>query len=230
MHRLERRAHGSDVLGVPVDRRAADGDRVRRRADERGQVRAVRAVEADHGERVVDGAPPVDPVAAEAGCLRHRRADAGRLELAPGGVHGSGEQIAEQVCVAAEGRDVGQAADRRAAREARGAVVVARVHGHRGGRDSRLPLDELAHRRRQLGPDEDEVGRDDRRRPVAVRQHDRLGDQRFRRPLRHRRPRRPAADRHAERRRDVDPVHGRLQAQSKSSLLTSRPTTATLSP
>ena len=119
---LDRLAQRADVLGVPEDRRAADGDRVHGEADDGGERRAARAVDADHRDRVVDGALALDAVAGEAGRAADGGADARRLEPAPGGVDGAGELVAEQRRVALEGGDVGQAADRRAARRGSGAL------------------------------------------------------------------------------------------------------------
>ena len=127
------------------------------------------------------------------------------------GVDGARELVAEQLRVPLERGDVGQPADRRAAREARRAVVVARVHGDGLGRDAGQRGDALAHRGRELDAREDEVGGDDRGRALAVGEHERLRDQRLLHALRERPPRGPARDGRAERRRDVDPRDARRE-------------------
>jgi len=62
-----------------------------------------------------------------------------------------------------------------------------------------------AHRVRQVAPGEDEVGRDDRRGSLSVRQDERLCDEWFACSLGEAAPRGPAADDEPERRCDVDP-------------------------
>ena len=117
---------------------------------------AVRAVDADHRDRVVDRLLVLDAVAREPGRVADGRADARRLEPLVRRVDGARELVAEQLRVALEGGDVGQAADRRAAREARRAVVVARVHRDGLGRDAgqrarraRAPRSRARRRRRR---------------------------------------------------------------------------------
>ena len=95
MRRLDRLAQRADEVGVPQQARAADGDRMHGEADDRGERRAVGAVDTDHRERVVDRAsragrgcptgPGVLPTAradrapARAACApRRRRRRAGR--------------------------------------------------------------------------------------------------------------------------------------------------------
>ena len=67
-------------------------------------------------------------------------------------------------------------------------------------------------------------------RPIAVREHERLGDVRLVHALCECLARGPAADGKSEWRRDVDAGDSRREAHSRSSALTSRPITASLSP
>src|SRR6266581_7115838 len=104
------------------------------------------------------------------------------------------------------------------------------MYGHGLGRNPGQRLHTLTHRCRELRAHEDEVGGDDRRGAIAVREHERLAEERLLRALGERPPSGPAADRDAERRRDVDARETGGEAQSRSSACTSRPITASLSP
>ncbi len=84
-------------------------------------------------------------------------------------------------------------------------MVVGGVDRYRVRLDAGQAPDPLAHRRCEVGADEDEVGGDDRRRPLSVVEHERLCEEGLVRPVRERGAGGPAADRQPERGRDVDP-------------------------
>src|SRR5439155_2349853 len=77
---------------------------------------------------------------------------------------------------------------------------------------------------------EDEIRRDDRGRPLAVGDDERLRDERLANPLRAAAARRPAADRQPERRRDVHTCCAGEERHRSSATSIGRAITATLSP
>ena len=122
----------------------------------------------------------------------------------PGRVDGAREQVGQELDPRGERSGVGEPGDRRAARDARRAVVVRGVHEHGLGRDPGQLLHALAHRGGHVRAGEDEVGRDDRDRVVAVVEDERLPDHRLVDSLGEAGAGRPAAVRQAAGRGDVD--------------------------
>src|SRR5262249_40846177 len=108
--------------------------------------------------------------------------------------------------------------------------VGARVDGHGLGWNAGERLDTLAHGGRELDAREDEVAGDDRGGGLAVREHERLRDERFLDALRERPARGPARDGRPGRRRDVDPRGSGPKAPMGSETWTCGPITSTLSP
>ena len=150
-------------------------------------------------------------------------ADARRPPPAPGRVDGSREQIGQRLHPGRERAGVGEPGDRRAARDARRAVVVRGVHEHRLGRDPGQPLHALAHGRRHVRAGEDEVDGDDRDRRAAVVEDERLPDHRLVDALGEAAAGRPAAVRQAAGRGDVDTRDAGGQAHGRSFLTVGRP-------
>src|SRR5204862_3143674 len=83
---LDGLAQRRDVLGVPLDRHAADRNRMRGEADDGGERPRVGALDAEHAQRVVDGARVIDAVTRHALDAADGRAEARRLEPPPRGV------------------------------------------------------------------------------------------------------------------------------------------------
>ena len=111
------------------------------------------AVDADHADRVVDRPLVARAVDAEAGRVADRGARARGLHALPRGVDRARRLVGEHRGVALERRARPAAGDARAAREARRAVVVARVHRDRLGRDAgQLAACARAPRRRARRP------------------------------------------------------------------------------
>ena len=123
---------GADVVGVPEDVVPPTVIGCTAKLTTAASGLAVGAVDADHRDRVVDR-----PLALRRGCPESPGARPTAEPIRAGSsrrqrrVDRAGELVAEQLGVALERGDVGQAADGRAAREARRAVVVARVHRDR---------------------------------------------------------------------------------------------------
>ncbi len=117
-------------LGVPLEDLAAHQRRMAGEARHDGDRRAVVAVDEEDGHAVVHGPLATHAVDGDAGRRADARADAGRPAMAPGRVDGACEQVGKSVRVAFERGHVREAADRRAPRDARCAVVVRRVDEH----------------------------------------------------------------------------------------------------
>ena len=142
---LDRDPERPGEVGVPEERLAAHQGRVTgERRDDRERT-AVGGVDAQHRDAVVDRPLAADAVHRDAGRVAAAPADAGGHTSAPGGVHRAREPLREPLGVAREHRGVDQPGDRRAAREARRAVVVARVDEDGLGRDPGEPPHEPPH-------------------------------------------------------------------------------------
>ena len=142
---------------------------------------------------VIPGARPVRP------------AGSGRPPVPPGRVDGTRQLLLHELDVALERGGICEAGHRRAARDARRAVVVRRVHEHGLGRDPGQLLHAPTHALRQVGAGEDEVDGDERERRVAVVEDERLAEHRLVDPRGEGAARRPAARGQPAGRGDVHP-------------------------
>ena len=181
-------------------------------------------VHPQHRHAVVHRPLAADPVDADPGRAAGSPADARGPPPAPGRVDGPGEQVGQRLHPRRERAGVGEPGDRRAARDARRAVVVRGVHEHGLGRDPGQLLHALAHRGRHVRAGEDEVDGDDRDRVAAVVEDERLRDHRLVDSLGEAGAGRPAAVRQAAGRGDVDAGDaGGQVAHGRSFLTVGRP-------
>jgi hypothetical protein len=176
---LDRVAQRAGEVRVPQQRFATDQRRMTGEAHDDGERLPVLAVEAKHGHGVVHRALASDPVDTDPRRAAGSPADAGRLPPAPGGVDGPGEQVGQGLQPGCEGAGVCESRDGRAARDARGAVVVRGVHEHGLGRDPRQSLHPFADGGGHVRTGEDKIDCDDRDRRISVVEHERLPDQRL---------------------------------------------------
>ncbi len=171
---LDRHAQWAGELRVPFEDVPSLERRMAGETGNDGDRHAVLAVDTQHGHAVVDRSLSSDTVDAHARSAADARPDARGPALTPGRVHGPGELVGQHVGVAIERGYVREPADRRAAGDARSAVIVSSVHEHGLWGDPRQLVHEpsrlarSARRRRRRGRPRRSRRRGGRRRARAL--------------------------------------------------------------